>query len=80
VSATIAKKARKRNRKRARKRNHRLLQQRRRRILHRILNLQQPERDEPMITTANTTNWPIASRMYSLAALVLCTCGRARRA
>ena len=67
MSATIAKKTRKRNSRDTRKRNRRILRERQRRVLKRIENQHGPERDQPMITATNI-HYELANRVQGLSA------------
>jgi hypothetical protein len=65
VTATIPKKAPKRNRRKTRERNRRILNERKRRIFDRIENRPGPERDRPMMTAANI-HYELADRVQGL--------------
>jgi hypothetical protein len=65
VSATIARKSKKRNWRKTRERNRRILEQRKRRILNRLVNRPGPERDRPMMTAANI-HYELADRVQGL--------------
>jgi hypothetical protein len=65
VTATIPKKARKRNRRKARERNRKRLRRRQQRALNRIKNAPEPERDVPMMTAANI-HYELADRVQGL--------------
>ena len=65
MTATIPKKAPKRNRRKTRERNRRILNERKRRIFDRIENRPGPERDRPMMTAANI-HYELADRVQGL--------------
>ena len=67
MTATLPRKARKRNRKATRECNRRKLRERRQRVLDRIANCPGQERDRPMISAGNI-HYELADRVQGLAA------------